>query len=547
MKFKNPEEFILSTLEDFLKQKNILDLQPVLQKPKEENFGDFSTNLALQLAKPLRSKPSDIAGEIISFFPTPNEFLSKIEIAGPGFLNFFAAVSNIYDQFRSILKSAEHYGLSERNSGKTALIEFVSANPTGPLTIGHGRQAVLGDTLTRLLEATGYKVQREYYFNNAGRQMRILGESVRLRYLQLLGDTAEFPEDYYQGEYIRDIARDIKSEFGSALQDDKENPVFKDRAEQAIFEDIKKTVKRLGFTFDSFFNEKSLYDDHKIDAVVADLRNRGLVEERDGATWFLTTKMGFEQDRVIIKSSGEPTYRLPDIAYHADKVKRGYNLIVDIFGADHIATYPDVLAGLQALGLPTDQIKVLIHQFVTLTESGKIVKMSTRKANFVTLDELMDEVGVDVTRYFFLMRHMNAHLNFDLGLAKTQSDENPVFYIQYAHARICSIIALTIERGVNRQSDLQPELLNSNEELSLIKHLIQFPEIVHSAAEYFEPHRLINYLFELANLFHKFYTLCRVISDDQALTTARLALIDATRMVIANGLKLLGVTAPEKM
>ncbi len=547
MNFKNPEEFILSTLADFLNQKNINDIQPVLQKPKEEQFGDFSTSLALQLAKPLRSKPAEIAAEIKNFFTVQNEYLSKIEIAGPGFLNFFAAVNNVYDQFRQILNSAGRFGLTDLNSGKTALIEYVSANPTGPLTIGHGRQAVLGDTLTRLLEATGYKVQREYYFNNAGRQMRILGESVRLRYLQLLGVNTEFPEDYYQGEYIRDIARQILAEFGAALKDDTENTIFKDRAEQAIFTDIKNTVSRLGFAFDTFFNEKSLYDDKKIDAVVADLRSRGLVEDRDGATWFLTTKIGFEQDRVIIKSSGEPTYRLPDIAYHVDKVKRNYDLIVDIFGADHIATYPDVLAGLQALGLPTAQIKVLIHQFVTLTEGGKVVKMSTRKANFVTLDELMDEVGVDVTRYFFLMRHMNAHLNFDLGLAKTQSDENPVFYIQYAHARICSIKTLAAERGVTYQPNLHIELLQNGEELNLIKHLIQFPDLVRSAAENFEPHRLVNYLFDLANLFHKFYTLCRVISDDAALTLARLSLIDATRLVIANGLRLLGISAPEKM
>ncbi|HHE56096.1 MAG TPA: arginine--tRNA ligase, partial [Caldithrix abyssi] len=285
----------------------------------------------------------------------------------------------------------------------------------------------------------------------------------------------------------------------------------------------------------------------KIDQVVQQLREKGLVAERDGAVWFLTSKLGFDQDRVIIKSTGEPTYRLPDIAYHVEKIKRGFDLIIDIFGADHIATYPDVLAAVKALGYDVNKIKVLIHQFVTLYEGEEKVKMSTRKANFITLDELMDEVGVDVTRYFFLMRSMNSHLNFDLTLAKKQSDENPVFYIQYAHARICSILKLATEREIERAAKVEFNLLNSKEELNLLKHLVQFPQTIEMAALNFEPHRVVNYLFELASLFHKFYTECRVISDDLALSQARLALIDAVRIVIANGLKVLGISAPEHM
>ncbi|MEJ2054147.1 MAG: arginine--tRNA ligase [Calditrichaceae bacterium] len=326
-----------------------------------------------------------------------------------------------------------------------------------------------------------------------------------------------------------------------------ENEIFKNRAEQAIFEDIKKTVHKLGFDFDVFYNENSLYESGKIDEVIRAMDEKGYIEERDGATWFLTTKLGSDQDRVYVKSTGEPTYRLPDTAYHIEKIKRGYDLMIDIFGADHIATYPDVLSALEVLGYDISKITVLIHQFVTLTENGKVVKMSTRKANFITLDELIDEVGVDVTRYFFIMRQMSSHLNFDLSLAKKQSDENPVFYIQYAHARICSIISLAENRKI--EFDENPDLtrLTANEETSLIKHLIDFPNIIESCALNFTPHRLSAYLFDLATLFHKFYTECRVVSDDKSLTLSRMALIDAVRIIIANGLKLLGISAPEQM
>ncbi len=540
------QEFIVQKLTDFLQTINITDIEIHLEKPKEKKFGDFATNLALQLARPLKKNPRQIAEEIKAFIGTNPRFIAKIEIAGPGFVNFYAASANFYTQLAEILKQKEHFGQSNLGAGQKAQIEFVSANPTGPLTIGHGRGAVLGDTIARLLQAVGYQVTREYYFNNAGRQMRILGESVRLRYLELCGEKIDFPEDYYQGAYIIDIARDIYNEKGKQLKN-ADYTYFKDKAEAVIFADIKRTVKRLGFEFDVFYNEKSLYDEGKINWVIEGLREKGLIAERDGALWFLTSKLGFEKDRVIIKSSGEPTYRLPDIAYHVEKIKRGFDLIIDIFGADHIATYPDVLAAVKALGYDIDRIKVLIHQFVTLTEGDEVVKMSTRKANFVTLDELMDEVGVDVTRYFFLMRSMSSHLNFDLTLAKKQSDENPVFYIQYAHARICSILKLAEEKNIRLQEIPELSVLQKEEEINLIKHLAHFPAIITAAAQNYEPHRLTNYLFDLATLFHKFYTECRVIGDDQRLTLARLALIDATRHILANGLKLLGISAPNHM
>ncbi len=541
------QEYIVQELQRFLKAHNIKDVEIILERPREEKFGDFASNLALQLARHLKKNPRQIAEEIKDFIDQNPDYLSAVEIAGPGFINFFASNVSLYKQLGEILEKKAAFGKSAYGRGKKANIEFVSANPTGPLTIGHGRGAVLGDTIARLLETIGYQVTREYYFNNAGRQMRILGDSVRLRYRELCGEQIEFPEDYYQGEYIIDIARRIFEEKGDALKDEEDVAFFKDYAEDVIFEDIKKTIKRLGFEFDVFYNEKSLYDEGKIDEVVNQLKEKGLVAERDGAVWFLTSKLGFEKDRVIIKSTGEPTYRLPDIAYHVEKVKRGFDLIIDIFGADHIATYPDVLAAVKALGYDADKIKVLIHQFVTLYEGEEKVKMSTRKANFVTLDELMDEVGVDVTRFFFLMRSMNSHLNFDLTLAKKQSDENPVFYIQYAHARICSILKLAESRGIELQASRNFNLLKAPEELNLIKHLAQFPQTIETAALSFEPHRMVNYLFDLATLFHKFYTECRVISDDQALTQARLALIDAVRIVIANGLGVLGISAPEHM
>ena len=541
------QEYILKELQRFLDAHNISEVEIILERPKEEAFGDYASTLALQLARHLKKNPRQIAQEIKDFIRQDERYISKIEIAGPGFINFFASKFNLYQQLSEILQKKEAFGRSDLGKGKTANIEFVSANPTGPLTIGHGRGAVLGDTIARLLETIGYQVTREYYFNNAGRQMRVLGDSVRLRYLQLCGEEIDFPEDYYQGQYIVDIAKEIYEKKADALKSETDVTYFKEYAERVIFDDIKKTIKRLGFEFDVFYNEKSLYDEGKIEQVVEQLRQKGLVAERDGAVWFLTSKLGFDQDRVIIKSTGEPTYRLPDMAYHVEKIKRGYDLIIDLFGADHIATYPDVLAAVKALGYDVEKIKVLIHQFVTLYQGDEVVKMSTRKANFVTLDELMDEVGVDVTRYFFLMRSMNSHLNFDLTLAKKQSDENPVFYIQYAHARICSILKLAEERNIKRQENIDFNLLKTKEELNLIKHLLEFPQTIEMAALNFEPHRVVNYLFDLATLFHKFYTECRVISDDQALSQARLALIEAVRILIANGLHVLGISAPEHM
>ncbi len=541
------EDFIKIELEKYLKAKKFKNIAITLSQPKQKQFGDYSSNLPMQLAAHLKQKPREIAQNIVDSIHSDPQFIEKIEIAGPGFVNFFISDVSIYSQLVRILDAGRDYGKTDHGRGIKTQVEFISANPTGPLTIGHGRQAVLGDTISRLLEFIGYDVTREYYYNDAGRQMRILGESVRMRYLQLLGEEIDFPEDYYQGEYIINIARLLVDERGDSLKKTEDVEPFKNIAEMEVFKDIRNTIHRLKFEMDVYFNEKSLYDDQKIDQVVTLLRKSNLVEEREGALWFLTSKLGMEQDRVIIKSTGEPTYRLPDIAYHREKFERGFEQIIDIFGADHIDTYPDVLLAIQSLGYNPEKIKVLIHQFVTLTEGSEKIKMSTRKANFVTLDELMDEVGVDVTRFFFLMRHMNSHLNFDLTLAKAQSDENPVFYVQYAHARIFNIIRFGREKKISLSEAPDLTLLIKDEELALIKHLVNFPETVKASALHFEPHRLVNYLIDTATYFHKFYTECRVITENTALSQSRLALSEATRIILASGCNLLGIEAPEKM
>ena len=518
-----------------------------IERCKSLELGDYSTNAPLATAKAAGKPPLELAEAIKSAIEPDESICTNITVSAPGFVNFSISPAYLQNQIPGILSAGDTYGRTDRGSGQRALVEFVSANPTGPLTVGHGRQAVLGDTVSSILKWHGYDVTREYYYNDAGRQMRLLGESVYTRYMEILGEEAELPEDGYEGEYIRDIAQEIFSDHNDSLKDDGENLIFKEKAEETIFAHIRKTLGNVGIEMDSYVNEKTFYDDGSIDSVVADLREQGLAYDADGAVWFKTTKLGKDQDTVLIKSSGEPTYRLPDIAYHCQKVKRGFDLIVDIFGTDHQATYPDVLAGVEKLGNKIDHIRVLIHQFVTLKSAGEKVKMSTRKAEYVTLQELIESVGVDVVRYFFIMRGMQSHLNFDLELATKESEENPVYYLQYAHARICNIIKFGKEAGVISDHKLDLSLLVELSELRLIKEIIRFPEVAQSALEILEPQIIANYLQEVATSFHKFYTECRVITDDAELTTARLALVSATRVVLANGLTILGISRPERM
>jgi arginyl-tRNA synthetase len=514
--------------------------------PRFENQGDLSTNAALLLTKKLRKPPRVIAEEILSGLSFDDRVIEKAEIAGAGFINFFFKPSFLSLLVKDIIEMGEDYGKSLKYKGKKANVEFVSANPTGPLTVGHGRNAVFGDTVANLLEWVGYNTEREYYFNNAGRQMRVLGDSVRLRYLQFLGIEIQFPDDYYQGEYIKEIAQSLLTEYGDSLKNEPAEGKFKDKAEQEIFNDIKKTLERIGIKHKIFFNENTLYNEGKIDGLLKSFEQKGLSYRKDDAVWLKLSEMGNEQDKVIVKSTGEPTYRLPDIAYHISKYERGYDLMVDLFGSDHNATYPDVLAGLKAMGFDTDKVKVLIHQFVTVMEDGEAVKMSTRKANYITLDYLIDEAGKDAVRYFFNMRNITTHMNFDLSLAKKQTDENPVFYLQYAHARICSILRMTTEQNLNASSE-NLHLLIQPEEQQLIKKMNLFPEEVLKCAELYESHHICSYLEELAAIFHKFYTFHRIIGSEKDLAEARITLILAVKNVIHNGLSILGVGSPQRM
>jgi len=517
-----------------------------LSAPASKDHGDLATNIAMMLTKKLKRSPREIAAEILENLNLDENIVVKTEIAGPGFINFFFSENFTVGIIKEIIEKGEDFGKSDKYSGRKANVEFVSANPTGPLTVGHGRNAVLGDTVSNMLEWVGYEVDREFYFNNAGRQMRVLGDSVKHRYLQLLGEDIEFPEDYYQGEYISEIAKELFEEFGDALKNEPPEGKFKEKAEEAIFDDIKKTLGSANIKMKNFFNEYSLYEDGKIDDVLKKFEEKNLTYKKDDALWLKLTELGNEQDKVIIKSTGEPTYRLPDIAYHITKFERGYDLIVDIFGSDHSATYPDVLAAVKALGYDTEKVRVLIYQFVTLIKEGKVVKMSTRKANYVTLDELIEEVGKDVLRYFFIMRNASSHLNFDLSLAKKQSEENPVFYLQYAHARIASILRMTKDEGLNYSLE-HLDKLATPEEQNLIKKLYDFPEEVLTNAEHLEPHKIANYLEELASLFHKFYTECRIIGVEKELSEARISLAVAAQTVIRNGLTILGLSAPDRM
>ena len=514
-----------------------------IEKPRQPEHGDAATNLALMLTKLVGKPPRVVAQELVDSMIVDADHITAMEIAGPGFINFRFSPTWLQQQLSHILQT-EDFGKSARLDGKTYMVEFVSANPTGPLTVGHGRNAVLGDTVARLYEWAGANVTREYYFNNAGRQMRVLGESVHARYAQELGLDVALPEGGYEGEYIADIARDLRTREGDGLASDPTNPKFKEAAEYLIFEDIKRTLDRLQIRMETFFNEDDLYKDGSIESVLNKLRAKDLAYDQDGAVWFRTTAFGKEKDTVLVKSTGEPTYRLPDIAYHVKKLERGFDVCVDVFGADHIATYPDVLSAIETLGFDSKRIDVLIYQFVTIVKDGVPYKMSTRKANFVTLDELMDEVGADVTRFFFLMRSPGTHLEFDIAQAKEAGEKNPVFYLQYAHARIHSILR---KLELAPAADVPLDQLTHPSELKLLKTLADFPDAILSAAMSKEPHRLINYLNEAAVDFHKFYHDCRILGEEAGLAAARTQLLLGTARVMKNGLTVLGISAPEQM
>ncbi len=526
---------------------SVTDEQIVFEKPNIAEHGDLATNVAMTLARILKKNPRQIAQDIVDGLQLDTKRIAAVEIAGPGFINFRFADTYLYEVLSEILTRGHTYGSTDEHRGKSVNVEWVSANPTGPLHAGHGRQVCIGETVCSLLERTGWKVTREYYFNNAGNQMQNLAITVRERYRARHGEEIREENIHYAGEYISEIAEAISEEHGDSMMD-ADLDFFRSTGEQWCFATIRRTLDRLAVHHDVFFNEDSLYRDGKIDDVLNALREKELAYDKDGAVWLKTTAFGADKDRVIIKSSGEPTYRLPDIAYHREKILRGDDRIIDIFGADHIATIPDVLAAVRAMDLSTDHVDVIIHQMVSFVSDGEVVKMSKRSGNVYSLDDLIEDVGVDAVRYFFIMRGASSHLEFDIKLAQEQSESNPVYYLQYAHARIASILRFAESEGMPATGDTEKlSLLTHESEIALIKELQQFPEIISLSARTYETQHLCTYLHNLATAFHKFYHDCRVVTENRELSAARLSLCHATRQVLANGFSVIGISAPEKM
>ncbi len=519
--------------------------------PREEKFGDLATPVAMPLSKQLKRPPRSIAEDIIKLIGTEGPF-EKIEIAGPGFINMTFKNGYLSSGLKALLSKKEGYFRQDIGRGRRIQIEFVSANPTGPLHLGHGKGAAVGAALSNLLFAAGYRVEKEYYINDAGRQVRMLGLSVFAKYQQILGIEYPFPEDGYRGDYIEDIAKKIIELHGNQYSEmgfQEAAEFFIDFSYQAMLSDIDRDLKDFGITFDSWQSERDLYARGGVEKAIDDLRSRGCLYEENGALWFRSTDFGDDKDRVIIKGDGEYTYFASDIAYHRMKAERGFDEIVDIWGADHHGYIPRVRAVIQALGHPGGHLKVLLVQMVTLLRGGKPVQMSKRAGEFVTLREVIEEVGADTTKFIFLTRRPDSHLEFDLEAAKEQSSENPVFYVQYANARINSIFANAREKGIEagEPEGIDFNLLSTPEELRIIKKLLAYTMIFEGAVIAHEPHRITFYLQELAGLFHPYYNRCRVITDDKELSRARLALCEAVRLVLKDGLGILGIKAPERM
>lgn len=530
------------------------DIEVEVERPKREEHGDWATNIALQCAKVFGEKPRDLALGIVSKLGA-NPYIEKAEVAGPGFINFTLSSKWIGKLLSDAIKKGSDYGRLDLGKGRKVQVEFVSANPTGPLHVGHGRGAAVGDVCANILAFAGWNVQREYYINDAGLQMDLLGKSTQARYFEICGEPSRvpFPEDGYKGAYIYELAQQIVEKEGRRfLEEPPEEslPYFKDYACKVILDGIKKDLEDFGVNFDMWFSEKSLYEGDLVQKTLETLKKNGYAYDADGATWFKATAFSDDKDRVLIRSNGAPTYFMSDIVYHKNKFDRGFDMVIDVWGADHHGYIPRMKAAVQALGRSPEDLQILLIQFVNLLRGGKQVSMSTRSGEFVTLREVMDEVGVDAARYFFVMRRSDSHLDFDLDLAKSSTNENPVFYVQYAHARIHSIFREAKTRGVFLPENLEEvdfSLLTSPEELSLIRKISVFPEEIAKAAEELAPHRVTFYLYDVASVFHSFYNAHRVLGVEPELEKARLCLVEAARVVIANSLKLLGVSAPEKM
>ena len=518
------------------------DVSPLLERPRETSHGDWATNLAMVLAKPLRSKPRDIADKLRDSIDLERAGVSRVEIAGPGFMNFWIDAGRIASGLGEIISADERYGQSSAGGGQVVNVEFVSANPTGPLHVGHGRQAALGDAIATLLETTGWKVTREFYYNDAGVQIDNLAASVAARLSELEGKSSEIPEGGYHGEYIREIAERYKA--------NNDGMSIREFAVRALRKEQDLDLQAFGVRFDKYFLESSLYTDGMVDDTVRLLIASGKTYEHEGALWLRTTDFGDDKDRVMRKSDGTYTYFLPDVAYHVTKWRRGFHRAIDVQGADHHSTVTRVRAGLQALdmGMPGDYPAYVLHQMVTVMKHGEEVKISKRAGSYVTVRDLINEVGRDAVRYFFLMRKSDSQLIFNVDLAASQSEENPVYYIQMAHARMCGIFRVGEVDPSSVPADGTPlEVLTEPEEQELIKALLDFPALVESAAETLEPHRIATYLLETARLAHVWYHKHRVLEQTEDITRARLALARGAQIVLRNGLRILGITSPERM
>lgn len=548
------------------------------EQPRQKGHGDLATNIALTLSKPAGIPPRELAQAIIDALPG-SPLIDKVEVAGPGFINIFVATTAQFDVVRRIRDEGEGFGRCSDGAGRRVLIEFVSANPTGPLHVGHGRGAAYGDTLGRILSAVGYEVEREYYVNDSGRQMDILALSIWLRYLQNCGQELPFPGQAYQGDYIKQIADQLKADHGDAFVHtpgaaqrelfaaddeatldaligwmrealgDADSRAVVDAGRDFLLADIRSDLEEFGVSFDRWFSEASLRDSGALDRTIERLRDSGHTYEKEGALWFRSTDFGDEKDRVVVRASGVPTYFAPDVAYHLDKFDRGYDLMIDVLGADHHGYFPRVKAAVEACGCDGSRLHVEFVQFAVLYRGGRKVSMSTRSGEFVTLRELREEVGTDPARFFYVQRKPDQHLDFDLDLAKSQSNDNPVYYVQYAHARICSVFEQARERGMvpDDFDDVDPASLGEEHEQDLAKLLARYPEVVAAAAKSFDPHLVVFYLRELANGLHTYYNAHRFLESDAERRNARLALIHATRQVLFNGLNLIGVSAPTSM
>ncbi len=550
---------ISKALEDLARDRGVApELLPevYLERPKRPDQGDWATNVALQGAKVFGGHPREVAQALAErLTPGEKSCVAAVEIAGPGFINFRLSRGWMGAVAERVFSEGERYGRSDLGRGRRVQVEFVSANPTGPLHVGHGRGAVVGDVMTSILEFTGWQVAREYYINDAGLQVDNLGRSVQSRYFELLGrgERAPFPEDGYHGDYVRDVAQGVVDQEGPRLLDlplEETLPLFREYGCRTLLEVIRKDLEFFGVRFDVWFSEKSLYDNASVPGMIDHLRGRDFVYDQDGAVWFRATAFGDEKDRVLIRSNGAPTYFASDVAYHKDKFDRGFDLAIDVWGADHHGYIPRVRAAVEALGRDPQDFQVILIQMVNLLRHGEPVTMSKRSGQFVTLRDVLDDVGPDATRYFFLMRRSDSHLDFDLGVAKTQGADNPVYYVQYAHARMASIFREAEARGIPVPSGGDPlltEAFGSPEEQALMRQIALFPDEVAKASREYEPHRLVFFAYDLACAFHSFYNASRILGEEPALRDARLVAVRASQIALANALRLLGIGAPERM